>query len=96
VVSNMGSAFRNKDFIFKIDIHTKKTQQIIQDFNRKNIVPWVSPDASLLTFTGKRTLGWDVAVYDMKKKEVGDVSHLMEKKSRMCVLWLTEKGMCGL
>jgi len=67
---NMGSAFRNKDFIFKIDIHTKKTQQIIQDFNRKNIVPWVSPDASLLTFTGKRTLGWDVAVYDMKKKEV--------------------------
>jgi len=77
---NMGSAFRNKDFIFKIDIHTKKTQQIIQDFNRKNIVPWVSPDASLLTFTGKRTLGWDVAVYDMKKKEV----EFLEQSGKSC------------
>jgi len=77
---NMGGAFRNKDFLFKIDIHSKRTQRLIQDYNRKHIVPWISPDASLITFTGKRTLGWDVALYDLKTKQ----SAFLEESGKSC------------
>ena len=77
---NMGGAFRNKDFLFKIDIYSKRTQRIIQDYNRKHIVPWVSPDASLLTFTGKRTMGWDVALYDLKTKQ----ATFLEESGKSC------------
>ena len=77
---NMGGSFIKRDFLFKTDIHSKRTQRIIQDFNREHIVPWISHDASLLTFTGKRTLGWDVALYDLKTQK----TTFLEESGKSC------------
>ena len=36
------------------------------DFSKSNILPDYSPRASLLAFTGGRTLGWDVFLYSFE------------------------------
>ncbi len=77
---NMGGAFRSRDYIFMIDIHTKRNKKIITDYNRTHIIPWISPDSSLVTFTGKRTLGWDVALYDFERKE----AEFLEEGGKSC------------
>lgn len=77
---NMGGGFRSKDYLFRIDIQTKRSRKIIQDYQKTHIIPWVSPDGSLLTFTGKRTLGWDVAVYDLESKKI----EFLEQGGKSC------------
>jgi len=75
-----GGGFGGNDYLFKIDIQTGKGERIIPDYQKRHIIPWISPDGSLLTFTGKRTLGWDVALYDLKNKEV----NFLEQGGKSC------------
>ena len=56
--------------LYKIKINTLKVQKIIPRYSRSHGIPFVSPTDPLITFTGKRTLGWDAAVYDIEKKKV--------------------------
>lgn len=53
--------------LFRIDIITKNAKRIIPRYSKNHAIPHVSPTAPVITFTGKRMLGWDVAVYDMNK-----------------------------
>jgi len=77
---NMKGGLRSKDYLFRIDIHTKKSRMIIPDYQKTHVIPWVSLDGSLITFTGKRTLGWDVALYDLEKNEV----EFLEQGGKSC------------
>ncbi len=61
--------------LFRIDIHSKKTKRLIPGYNKGHAIPHVSPSEPLVTFTAKRTFGWEVAVYDMNR---GKVSYLAE------------------
>jgi Tol biopolymer transport system component len=56
--------------LFRVDIDTKNTKKIIPRYNKNHAIPHVSPTAPLVTFTGKRMFGWEVAVYDMRENEV--------------------------
>jgi Tol biopolymer transport system component len=56
--------------LFRVDIDTKNTKKIIPRYAKNHAIPHVSPTAPLITFTGKRMFGWEVAVYDMRKNEV--------------------------
>jgi len=77
---DMGGTFRSRNFLFMIDIHSKKSKKIIPDYRRTHSIPWVSPGGSLITFTGKRTLGWDVAIYDLKNKQ----TEFLEEGGKSC------------
>jgi len=57
-------------FLFKVDIESKKTERILPDYGKKHAIPHVSPSNQLITFTGKRLMGWDVAIYDTQTKTV--------------------------
>jgi Tol biopolymer transport system component len=56
--------------LFRIDITTKGTKRIIPRYRKNHAIPHISPTAPVITFTGKRLLGWDVAVYDMNKNKM--------------------------
>jgi len=51
--------------LFRIDVNTKSAKRIIPRYDKNHAIPHVSPTAPVVTFTAKRLLGWDVAVYDM-------------------------------
>ena len=61
---------RSELSLFRIDVITKTAKRIIPRYNKNHAIPHVSPTAPLITFTGKRMLGWDVAVYDMNKNKM--------------------------
>jgi Tol biopolymer transport system component len=56
--------------LWRVDIPTKNTERIIPGYNKGHAIPHLSPLGGTLTFTGKRTIGWDCALYDMRKKQV--------------------------
>jgi Tol biopolymer transport system component len=56
--------------LVRMDLQSRKTERIIPGFNGNHAIANVSPNGNLLTFTGKRAIGWDVAMYDKQKNEV--------------------------
>lgn len=61
--------FRKRFTLMWVNLRTKKTDIIIPEFRKSNSLPNFSPAAPLMAFTGKRTIGWDVFIYDLEKKE---------------------------
>jgi Tol biopolymer transport system component len=61
--------FRRRFTLWMIDLKSKKTEKIIPEFRNSNALPNFSPVGPLMAFTGKRTIGWDVFIYDLEKKE---------------------------
>ncbi len=68
--SEIKKFIRKQLTLWRVDIETKKAERIIPGYNKGHAIPHVSPDGHLLTFTGKRTMGWDVAMYDRQKNNV--------------------------
>lgn len=56
--------------LYEVDTDTKKMKRIIPQFSKNHAIPHVSPKGSLLSFTAKRRIGWEVAIYDSEKNEV--------------------------
>jgi Tol biopolymer transport system component len=67
---------RKELILFRIDIHSKKSKRLIPRFDKGHAIPHVSPTEPLVTFTAKKTIGWEVAVYDMDN---GEMSYLDEE-----------------
>ncbi len=61
---------RNQLTLMRIDIQSGKTERIIPGYDKSQAIANISPKGNLVTFTGKRTFGWDVAMYDTRKNEV--------------------------
>jgi Tol biopolymer transport system component len=61
---------RRRFSLWMIDLQTKKISRILSEFKGSSALPNFSPSSSLVGFTGKRTIGWDVFVYDRKTKVV--------------------------
>ena len=68
--SEIKKFIRKQLSLWHVDIQTKKTKRIIPGYNKGHAIPHVSPKGNLLTFTGKRTMGWDAAMYDRQKNDV--------------------------
>jgi len=56
--------------IWMIDLKSGKEERLIPQYKGSNALPNFSPIEPLMGLTGKRTVGWDVAIYDLQKKEV--------------------------
>ncbi|MFC2156977.1 hypothetical protein ACFLT9_03995 [Acidobacteriota bacterium] len=71
---------RSTGALYRIELDSGKTQRIIPRFNQTHGIPDVSPTSPQIVFTGKRMMGWDVAIFDW---ETHDVSFL-EDKGKSC------------
>ena len=56
--------------LYKVNIQSKKTERNLPKYNKTHAIPHVSPSLQYITFTGKRLMGWDVAIYDTQTKAV--------------------------
>ncbi len=61
---------RSRGALFRYDLRTQKTTRVISDFSNSHGIADVSASGKTLTFTGKRAMGWDAAVYDLKLNTV--------------------------
>ncbi len=61
---------RSKGALFQYNLRTQRTRRVIPDFSNSHGIAHVSPSGTVLTFTGKRTMGWDAAVYDLTLNKV--------------------------
>jgi len=55
--------------LWMINLTSKQKSRVIPEFSSSQILSDPSPGAPLLAFTGKRTLGWDVFVYDLSSHQ---------------------------
>jgi Tol biopolymer transport system component len=60
--------------LWSIDLETQMLERLIPEFSDSSGLPEFSPAAPLLAFTGKKLLGWDVFVYDLKSKTITQVT----------------------
>ncbi len=56
--------------LLEVNIRTKKSKRVISHYNKPHALSNISPRGNLLTFTGKKTFGWDVALFNMANDEV--------------------------
>jgi len=52
-----------------MDLSSKQKRRVIPDFSRSHILPDLSPSAPLLVYTGSRTFGWDVFLYNLETQK---------------------------
>lgn len=62
--------FRRKFTLWMIDLETERISRILEEFKGSSALPNFSPTAPLVAFTGKKTMGWDVYMFDRRKKEL--------------------------
>lgn len=56
--------------LYTVDIQSKISERLLPEYNKTHAIPNVSPTLEHITFTGKRLMGWDVAVYDPQTQTV--------------------------
>ncbi len=61
---------RSKISLYWVNIHSKQSKRLMPDYSKIHAIPDVSPTSQLITFTGKKLRGWDVAMYTKQNKEV--------------------------
>lgn len=61
--------------LWSIDLTTGQRQRFLTDFSGSCALPDFSPKNSLLTFTGKKMLGWDIYIADLEKNEIINLSN---------------------
>jgi len=60
---------RKRYTLWMIDLETKKISRILSEFKGSSALPNFSPAGPLVAFTGKKTMGWDVYMFERRKKE---------------------------
>jgi Tol biopolymer transport system component len=66
----MRTTLRREVSLYRVSLKTGKTVKVIPEYSRLNAIPHVSPQGNLVVFTGKRPIGWDVAMYNIGLKTV--------------------------
>ena len=60
--------------LWSVDLGSGQKSRILPDFPGSNALPAFSPPGSLMAFTGKKTMGWDVFVYDPGPNETKNLT----------------------
>jgi Tol biopolymer transport system component len=63
-----------------IDLKTRHKQRFIPEFKQSAGIPDFSPTAPLLAFTGKRSRGWDAALFNLQTRQ----SHFLTEGGKSC------------
>jgi len=56
--------------VFKVNLQTGAVRAVLPRYDKTHAIPDISPAGMLLTFTGKRTMGWDAAVCNLDTRSV--------------------------
>ena len=80
---------RRRSALHRVDLDTGKTRRLIPGHNGPHGIAHVSPDAALVVFTGKRTMGWDVALYDARLGQV----RFLEEGGKSCRARFSKDGL---
>jgi len=80
---------RRRSALHRVDLDTGKTRRLIPGHNGPHGIAHVSPDAALVVFTGKRTMGWDVALYDTRLGQV----RFLEEGGKSCRARFSKDGL---
>lgn len=81
--------FIGKDYsLWKIDLETKETSEVIPEFGGDLGLADFSPVDSLMVFTGKKMFGWDVFIHDFQKKE----SRSLTEGGKSCRAYFSPDG----
>ncbi|MBN1274032.1 MAG: PD40 domain-containing protein [Candidatus Aminicenantes bacterium] len=71
VFTRENKKFMRKEIaLYRIQLQTGRIRRIIPGYGKTHAIAHVSPTGTLLAFTGKRSIGWDVAVYNTHSKKV--------------------------
>lgn len=62
--------FRKRFSLWMIDLETNRISRILKEFKGSSALPNFSPTAPLVAFTGKKTMGWDVYLFERRQKEL--------------------------
>ncbi len=73
----------------RVNLSTGKTESLIPQFKGSHGIAHISPNNIQIVFTGKRTLGWDVALWDPR---VGQAIFL-ENKGKSCRARFSRDGL---
>ena len=79
---------RSTGALHKIELESGRTHRIITRFNQTHGIPDVSPTTPLIVFTGKRMMGWDVAVFNWETNEV----NFLEDEGKSCRARFSQDG----
>jgi Tol biopolymer transport system component len=69
-----GIAFTRNDALWTIDLQTREEARVIPDYSRTHGLSDFSPAAPFVAFTGHRTVGWDVFIYDRAERRVAPIT----------------------
>jgi Tol biopolymer transport system component len=61
---------RKKFTLWMIDLETQRISRILEEFKGSSALPHFSPTAPLVAFTGKKTMGWDVYLFERDNKKL--------------------------
>jgi Tol biopolymer transport system component len=61
---------RSSITLYKLELNSQRVTRVIPEYGKSHGIAHVSPTGALVTFTGKRTFGWDVAVFDRNLNQV--------------------------
>lgn len=61
---------RDEIALYRVDVETGQSRRVIPGYDKTHAIAHVSPQGDLLAFTGKRAVGWDVAVFNTHSREV--------------------------
>ncbi len=71
IFSQESSRFmRTNVALYIADIANQSFKRAIPSYKQKHGIGYISPVAPLITFTGKKTVGWDVAVYNWMENKI--------------------------
>jgi len=74
--------------LYQVGLQTRKQKRLIPEFDNSHGLANLSPDSTLVTFSGKRMMGWDVAVYDLSHNQV----HFLDEGGKSCRARFSPKG----
>lgn len=66
--------------LYRVNILSKLKEKLLPNYGKTHAIPHVSPTQPLITFTGKRMMGWDVAIYS----SVTDTVQFLEERGKSC------------
>ncbi len=66
--------------LYAVRLQTRKRRRLIPEFDNSHGLAHLSPDSTGVTFTGKRMMGWDVAVCDLLSQQV----HFLDEGGKSC------------
>jgi Tol biopolymer transport system component len=80
---------RRRSALHRVDLDSGETRRLIPDFTSAHGISHISPVGARIVFTGKRTMGWDVALFDWEQGQI----RFLEEGGKSCRARFSRDGL---